>query len=205
MSYALQASASRGGIERLVIPEIEETAARAFGQPVNIGRVLKAVAAKAAFGPLERADLIQGGFLTVLNAARHFDAKHGAKPEHYVARALKNGATSARRLEFRHWRDRETETLPQEEGRSDEISSIADDDCADPEGTVIRAETIGSVQRFLGGLSDSLRQVFQLIYVEELPQRDVAARMCVSQARVSQLHSKLLALGKRHLTQINFA
>ncbi len=55
------------------------------------------------------------------------------------------------------------------------------------------------VRGWIGSLSPILRKVYDLLFVQELTQREAASQLGVSQPRIAQLRAELLAQGGREL------
>lgn len=63
-------------------------------------------------------------------------------------------------------------------------------------------DRVAAVSAWVASLPTRLAEIYQHLYVEGRSQRDAARLMRVSQPRIAQLHSQLLARGRRDLEEL---
>jgi RNA polymerase sigma factor (sigma-70 family) len=144
-------------------------------------------AARAAWTPgvLDREDLAQQVRLRVLTGHR----SHPSAGEPYIRTIISNTLRTARRRESRALSTRSPLACKLTEGM------IATHD--DPVN-----ERVAVVSAWAVGLPSRLAMVYQHLYVDGRSQRDAARLMGVSQPRIAQLHSQLVARGRHDLERL---
>jgi RNA polymerase sigma factor (sigma-70 family) len=144
--------------------------------------------------PWDREDLIQVGRLALWNACRRYDARRGHPFEHYATRAIVRAMRREVKREERHWTHRADPrtSTDQDDLVLDQVEhaagpSAATNDDAPEYRTVLLAQVRARVEQ----LSPTLRQLYQLRYVEGKSQGAVARAFGVTQQRISQLEREL--------------
>lgn len=130
-------------------------------------------------------DLAQDARLRVLLAVRAFPEV----PAPYIRAVIANTMRSALRREFRRFSsqsllaDEVTDDIPAPDARSEAASAEAVTSC-------------------VGSLPHRLRDIYQYLYVEDRPQREVAKIMGVTQPRIAQMHRSLLDLAREQFADL---
>jgi RNA polymerase sigma factor (sigma-70 family) len=140
-------------------------------------------------------DLEQVGLIAFWRAWQTFDPVQGVPFEHY-ARSVIHRAMSSEIRKTKH---------PFVAGRALWIDDPNLDPgilpaVADPEVSHERWTSRGLVHRWMSKGPPRLREVFCLLYAEDLTQRQAAVLLGISQPRISQLHGDLLRRGRDELT-----
>ena len=144
-------------------------------------------AARAAWTPgvLDREDFAQQVRLRVL-------VGHRSQPsagENYIRTVIANTLRTARR--------REARSLSTRSPLACELSEGVLSTQAEPYN-----ECVMGVSTWVADLPARLAEVYQHLYVDGRSQRDAARLMRLSQPRIAQLHSQLLARGHRDLKSL---
>ena len=133
-------------------------------------------------------DLAQMARCRVLRLLR----KRGITSPRYVRRVIKNAILDGVRRERRR---------PDADPRNClEVTDIAETAAVDE--PVAGDDLADRVSGWIGTLPARLIQVFMLLYVRGLTQRDAALVMGISQPRVARLHAVILQRGRRELMPV---
>lgn len=114
-------------------------------------------------------------------------ARQGIQGEGYVRRVISNSVRNAARQTL----------VVSNETTADALDALADD-----EGRQGDLLAEARVREWIAGQSAQVQAVFELLYREELSQREAAERLGVSQPRVAKLHRELLAWGRDELRSL---
>jgi RNA polymerase sigma factor (sigma-70 family) len=144
----------------------------------HIARVAGAVARGSH---VDSGDLAQEARLRLLTVIRAFPEA----PDQYVATVIVNAIRTANRRENRYRGD----------SLDDQQESHAQADTGDFDRAL-------DVSAWVARQPVRLRRVYRHVYIEGRSQRETSEMMKVSQPRVAQLHSKLLATGRTALAYL---
>lgn len=133
-------------------------------------------------------DLAQMARYRVLRLIRD----RGITSPRYIRRTIKNAIIDGVRRERGH-PDSDARNFCEINDISEAAEAIEDD--ADHDASE-------RVSAWTATLPDRLAQVFALLYLRRLSQRDAARIMGVSQPRVARLHAEILHRGRRDLTPV---
>lgn len=149
--------------------------------------VILASARRRTECPASRDEIAQAGRMAVLAAAEDFDASRGPSFNHYASCAVSNETLkAAQRLQAYRRHECQLDS-------SRELQSRHPFECRQ------------CVRDWLCSLPRILQKVFVVLYRWRLPQRQAAARLGLSQPRISQLHRMLLERGRRDLVGLEAA
>jgi DNA-directed RNA polymerase specialized sigma24 family protein len=168
----------------LFSPEVVSAVLRSWDH--DIVRAAKAAACRFQGCAADVDDFAQVARTRLLRVTR----RHGVKPAGYLRRVIARSIRKARLREASGLGAQSARTTP-----------LVDDIpiAAPPVGDM---GTDTAVRGWVHGLSNRLGQLYQLLYVRGLSQRDAALALDVSQPRVAQLHRTLLAKGRRDLADL---
>jgi RNA polymerase sigma factor (sigma-70 family) len=175
---------------------LEGMASRTFANKIDIKQLLEVTATAHQVGVVDKDDIVQNTYFTILKAAFLFDETRGTDPNAYLARAVWNGARIQNRVERRYWAGRNETNAASTEDTP--LEAVPDDQEA-IDDVLGRSDEATHVGRWMATLPANLRMVAKLLYEDDLTQREAAAEMGISHVRVGQLHRRLLELGRVHL------
>lgn len=136
---------------------------------------------------------------TLLEAWKHLDRLYAPEGFHLwldeICRNICRRHTRKQRTELQHSFPPQGDDEEAEEARLSGIESIPDPDILDPVEALSRQDVVVLLDRALGSLESSAREVVELCYLVELSQREVAARLDISlSALEARLHRARLQL-----------
>lgn len=139
--------------------------------------LVRQMAARRTRCPGHRDDAQQRGMLGMLRAASKYDPSRGLPFEHYALAAARNEVSKA------------VQRLPSQEATGVDLPDLwVDERSCSP--------MLDALCDWLLKAPAKLRQVFEGLYVLGLSQRQLAARLGVSQPRVAALHRELMDSGR---------
>lgn len=169
--------------------------------PAAWNKYIEGLAPRFATGMFGIEDAIQAGITAYLKADKQYNPVRGPF-EHYAKAAIRKALITARQGEQRHWRNRAA--LPGEESGVD----VSPTPWAEEEE---RVEAIGlrrkaeAIARWRRSLPAKLKATCNGLYFDDQSQRTLAAQEGVSQARISQRNSQLLARAREDLSELEKA
>jgi RNA polymerase sigma factor (sigma-70 family) len=122
----------------------------------------------------DEGDFAQEARIRLLRAYR----SRGTMPQGYGRRIVRNAVVSAARRVIREQRQHANDV-----DVADAEEAVEDDGAAHP---------ATGVEKLIARLPQRMRRVYALLYVQDLSQREAAAKLRVTQPRVAQLHRELL-------------
>lgn len=160
-------------------------------------KYIKSHASKYATGMFSRDDAQQVASIAFLTAQARFKPGKGVF-EHYVRAAIRNALLNARRAEQKHWDQREdsgddiksNDTVPHWAGEEIILQAIQE------------ATQSQQVQRWADGLPLKLAPLWNALYARDMSQREFAAEIGVSQARISQRNGQFVARARNELQML---
>ena len=155
---------------------------------------IKRSSRKFAFGVFDADDAEQVARLAFLRARKRYVAAKGAF-ENYAKAAIYHALLRARRAEQRHWTARE-------DPGDDRLHELAPSLTAEEENrldAIAAAAKARAIDRWRPTLPPKLATVCDELYFRDRSQRDLATSEGVSQPRISQRNSDLLALARKDL------
>jgi RNA polymerase sigma factor (sigma-70 family) len=167
------------------------------GIPAPWLKYIKSHAGKYAVGMFSRDDAEQVAAIALLNAQARFEINKGVF-DHYARAAIRNALLNARKAEQKHWALRE-----------DPVDDIkASDAVPDWAGEEIVLDAMDEATRSLqvlnwaDGLPLKLAPLWHALYARDMSQRQFAAEIGVSQARVSQRNGQFVARARTELQML---
>lgn len=159
---------------------------RAIPQPWR--SYIERVAGKAAFGMFGVDDAQQAASIAFLSARRRYNPAKGPF-EHYAKVAIRRALVKCRAAEQRHWNGRED---PEDYRLHDIGLSFAAEEDTRLEA-IAAADKARAIDRWRPSLPPKLATVCNELYFQDRSQRSLAATEGVSQPRISQRNSDLIA------------
>lgn len=167
------------------------------GIPALWLKYIKSHAGKYATGMFSRDDAQQIASLAFLTAQARFKPGKGVF-DHYVRAAIRNALLNARKAEQKHWDQREdsgddikvSDTIPHWAGEEIILEAMQE------------ATRSQQVQQWAEGLSVKLAPLWDALYARDMSQREFAAEIGVSQARISQRNGQFLAHARTELRML---
>lgn len=164
------------------------------GIPAPWLKYIKSHAGKYATGMFSRDDAQQVASMAFLTAQACFKPGKGVF-EHYVRAAIRNALLNARRAEQKHWDQREdsgddikaSDTVPHWAG--EEVVLV----------TIQEKNRSQQVLQWADGLPLKLAPLWDALYTRDMSQREFAAEIGVSQARISQRNRQFVARARTDL------
>jgi RNA polymerase sigma factor (sigma-70 family) len=164
------------------------------GIPAPWLKYIKSHAGKYATGMFSRDDAQQVASIAFLTAQARFQPGKGVF-DHYVRAAIRNALLNARRAEQKHWEQREDS--------GDDIKARGTTPYWTGEEIVLEAiqEATRSQQvlHWADGLPLKLAPLWDALYARDISQREFAAEIGVSQARISQRNGQFVARARTDL------
>jgi len=111
-------------------------------------------------------------------------ARRGIQGEGYLRRVISNSVRNAARQTL----------VVSNETTADALDALDDDE--ERQRDLLAEARVGE---WIAGQSAQVQAVFELLYREDLSQREAAKRLGISQPRVAKLHRELLARGRDEL------
>ncbi|GIW80609.1 MAG: hypothetical protein KatS3mg105_2416 [Gemmatales bacterium] len=135
-----------------------------------------------------RADFAQVARLTLIRAAHQYRRESGFPFQHYLRRSLRNALVSEARRSRARRRPCQQETTYRSGRRFTEQDGLS---------ALLRQEVQSQVRRRVAGWVGRLRDLVQLLFVEELSQVEAARRMGLTPARINQLFREIQRRGRK--------
>lgn len=177
-------------------------------------RAITCVASRYSNGRLEADDLRQEARIALWRATTSYKPLRGIPFENYARRVISNRVRSAIGSRRRSPQNQAVPELEDPVSPGGDAPSDLDEDWArslhheavltndDPAEHFYLGERAQHVGHWAYSLPPILGKVYSLLYEHDLTQREAAAELGVTQARVSQLHAQLLKRGRIDLADL---
>jgi RNA polymerase sigma factor (sigma-70 family) len=167
------------------------------GIPAPWLKYIKSHAGRYATGMFSRDDAVQVAAVAFLTAQARFKPGKGVF-DHYVKAAIRNALLNARKTEQKHWDLRED--------TDDDVK--ASDDVPHWAGEEIILEALEEASRsqrvlhWADALPLKFAPLWDALYARDMSQREFAAEIGVSQARISQRNGQFVARARADLDML---
>ena len=145
-------------------------------------------------------DLLQEGFVGVLEAAQRYDADRGVQFNSFAKRRIAGAMLDYVRREVpgpqhRPGKDSRLPIIERLDDPNSEVRHEIGDTALLPDEVVMRSELLHAIAVELAKLPERTRQLFGLLYgVADLTMSEAGKRLGISEGRVSQIHTAAIAL-----------